>query len=73
MMMDFQTFHKYFNLIRREQVPQFSCPQDNRFMNLELGENDEPVLRCSYCQATVKPGINTYNRIKEVVDRFYES
>lgn len=42
-------------------------------MNLELGENDEPVLRCSYCQTAVKPGINTYNRIKEVVDRFYES
>jgi len=68
--MDFQTFHRYFNLIRREVAPQFSCPIDNRFMNLILGENDQQVLKCSICGQKVIPGMQTYNRIKEIVDKY---
>ena len=68
--MDFQTFHTYNRLARRGIVDHLTCPDDGTRLQLMLGEHSEPVLHCWFCDSTLVPGLDLYNRVNAVVSEF---
>ena len=45
------------------------CPDCNLVYTTRLGEDDDPLLVCFYCQTKVNPGLNWYESLKEVIKR----
>lgn len=69
--MDFQTFHKYNRLVRRGLVKPLSHSCGTEYA-LQLGRDDEPVLKCYLCGTTTLPGSKMYSDIRAVVKEHFD-
>lgn len=70
-MITIKELHYYKSLSDKGLVPALSCAVDN--LHLEtypwLDENDEVCIWCVLCDSKVYLGMNTVQRIKELLDR----
>jgi hypothetical protein len=70
--MDFQLFHKYNKLVRRNLVEPLTCNHCDTEYVIQIGAFDEPVLRCLPCATIVYPGIRAYEEMKAVVNHYFK-
>lgn len=69
--MDFQIFHLYNRLVRRDMAEALACPTCEEVYVLREKE-DKPVLQCFGCQSLVEPGLTMWNEIQAVVKEHFE-
>lgn len=69
--MEFQVFHKYNRLVRRGLAEPLLCPNDDNRLVVAIGEDDEPMLHCYFCDTNIKPGLRLYERIRAIVSEYY--
>lgn len=64
----FQTLHAYRRLVRRglANAQPLTCTCGEVY-GLGIGKDDQPILRCFYCNSTVVPGKSFYDQIGAVV------
>lgn len=67
--MDFQTFHDYNKLARRGLVDPLFCSICGGIEIVIAVHDDEPAIKCYYCGALTIPGLNTYQRIQQEVEK----
>lgn len=69
--MQFKVFHTYNKLARQGKCKPLECTCGND-LQVQLGANDEPVLKCYYCGAEISPGQAMYANMVAVVQEWRE-
>ncbi len=69
--MDFQTFHRYRQLVRRGMAEPLRCRVCENEVVTRLGELDSVVLWCYTCDSITLPGINTCEKVRAIVAEFF--
>ena len=65
-------YHAYNKLARRGKVDPLTCHLCRTEVQVRIGEDDQPVFWCPDCQKLIKPGLNTYEAIKNAVNHHKE-
>jgi hypothetical protein len=60
-------YHAYNKLARRGIVDPLTCHLCRETVQVRIGKEDEPVFWCQNCEKLIKPGLNTYEAIRNVV------
>lgn len=66
--MDFQIFHRYNALARRGIVEPLKCHLCLNEVILAI-HNENPAFKCLNCDKLIIPGMNTYQAIKNEVEK----
>jgi uncharacterized Zn finger protein len=69
--MDFQTFHKYNRLVRRNVARPIICDVCSDALVVMAGKDDEPVLRCFVCGSVGYPSLELYRQVSNIVEDYY--
>jgi hypothetical protein len=69
---EFHLFHRYRRLSARGIVDPLLHNNCEGELYTSLDKDDELVLVCVYCNATVIPGLNLINRVRKTVEREQE-
>jgi hypothetical protein len=69
--MDFQVFHRYNKLVRRDLADPLLCTVCDSEYIVALGAFDEPVLKCLTCRSTIYPGLTTYDDLRAAVSQYF--
>ena len=65
-------YHAYNRLAKRGIVDPLSCHMCYKEVTLIRDENDNPAFKCWNCDKVIKPGLNTYESVKWVVENVSE-
>lgn len=70
-MTNWELFHRYRHLVEDGKALPLLCPDDETPLVTRIGHDDEPVLWCYDCLATIKPGLDLVQRVRAVVTEHY--
>lgn len=68
--MEFQVFHRYNRLVRRGLAKPLTHACGQVYVT-GFGVDDEPVLKCLYCDSVTVPGQRLYDDIRAVVKEHF--
>lgn len=65
--MEWSYFHSYRKLAENGKVKFLQCPDCSATLVTMGDEDNNPVLWCSHCDSTIRPGLDLYDQIRAVV------
>lgn len=70
--MEFSVFHRYIALAKEGRCKPLLCRHCYDELQLVLGPNDSPALKCYACNVLTMPGTKMYSDIRAVVEEWTE-
>lgn len=68
---NWEVFHLYRRLVEDGKAKPLICPDDDSILVTRIGHDDEPMLWCYECLATIRPGLDLVQRVRAVVTEHY--
>lgn len=68
---NWEVFHRYRALVEDDKAKPILCPDCETTLITRIGLDDEPVLWCYDCLATIRPGLDLLQRVRAVVTEHY--